>query len=158
MRTRCAVAVLCGVLVASTGGCGGDNGGDGESSAGTTTPESTETAEPFDLATCFENAGAKIATSPSDLSFAKGKSVLSGAENAASGELPDGTATYSTKSTDTSDAGWHIYTGQEGPDPGFSEVVEDPASAQVVAYVHPDDPAVVAKADDCMDGVVGNEG
>src|SRR4051812_44210222 len=114
MRARFALAVLCGALVTGAAGCGG--GGE----ASTATPaqhsttaqqQTTKAAEPFDLAACFEKAGAKIATSPADLSFAKGKSVLSGAENDAAGELPDGTATYSVKSRDSADT-WHIYSGQ----------------------------------------------
>lgn len=132
MRISGALAALA-VLVA---GCGGQG-----------------SAEPVGglagLRECLDDAGAKIAKGPNDLKFVGGGIPSTGS----AGELADGTATYSFYNGDDPDA-WTVYTG--GGESFTANVAQPDRAGLVVAYVKPADPATVAAADDCLDGVLGD--
>lgn len=137
-----AVGAVTGALVA---GCGGGDSGGG----------SAASTEPVDLSSCFTQAGAQIATSPKDLSFAQQDVKQANTTNVASGTTGNQT-TFEIAPAEARESDWRVlFAVPEGETGSISEAVENPSSADVVAYVEDaSDTETVKAAEDCLDGTI----
>jgi thiamine biosynthesis lipoprotein ApbE len=116
----------------------------------TTTAPAADTAE--DLEACLRDAGAELASSPADLRFAAGAAISGDVRtdiSARRGNL----RVYSLQPSGGDD--WRIYVAaprRGGGAPELADLLRDPGSAVVVAYVEPATGATVRKADACLTG------
>lgn len=138
-----AIAVAVGLAAA---GCGGDD----EPSGGATGGKATTTQpRPISAGYCLQGAGVKQARRVSDLSFAKNASV----------EKEDTATTGVGKATASFKAGGnYIYVvAKPGQEIEQSVVLASPTTYEFVGFLDSPDKRVIAKAGDCLDGLVGDD-
>jgi len=131
------------ILAATVAGCGS-----GSDESGSAKPDAA--SGPDGLEACLVSAGAKVAKSASDLRFAAGTGIGTGAETDIAAVV-GGIEVTSFKPSDNS--GWRLYFGKPEGSPAlsYSAVLKDPTSAEVAAYIPPGSGVDPAKADDCLD-------
>jgi hypothetical protein len=152
------------VMLTACGGSGSSSStrsaGGGSSASTTSAGNGGSSSGSFDdlsgLAPCLKSAGATLLTAPAQLAFAL-PAIPGDVEVDVAGQLRDGSVTRSYKQSSGKNGGWVIYVG--GPKgsepPGLGDLTTKRLGAgQVAGFVRPADPAVVKKADDCLDGDV----
>ncbi|MDQ3675612.1 MAG: hypothetical protein M3401_02230 [Actinomycetota bacterium] len=140
------LALACGVGMAAAG-CGGDDASsDGSKADGATVTQ----PRPVSAGYCLEGAGVRKVSRASDLSFA-GNRVL---ETDASGETGVGKATASFKA-----GGNYIYVvARAGQQISQSSVLRSPETYEFVGVTQAPGRRAIARANDCLDGLVGDDG
>jgi hypothetical protein len=137
-----AIAVVVGLAV---GGCGDDESPAGGSSGTKTTTQ----PRPISAGYCLQGAGVKQAKSVSDLTFAQNTSV----------EKLDADETGVGKPTASFSAGGnYIYVvGKPGQEISEPIVLKTPATYEFVGFLDSPEERAIAKASDCLDGLVGDD-
>jgi hypothetical protein len=116
-----------------------------------------------DLRGCFTEAGAKIASKPSDMQFALADAKAdpleeeAGLENDTLGITFIGYNTMAVKPSCDGRDQYRVYVAFKDDTPALSEPILHPERQAFVAYLPP--PAesdAIAKVDDCLDGSLGD--